>query len=204
MATSDPETIRSENLRTVYRELCTSYRAIDDFRGKLLGFLPLVSGTGIFLLIHDPSKPDIAREVLLPVALFGLLVTLGLFVFEIYGIRRCSHLIILGKSLETQLRVDGQFTHRPVGLSAVGKSDTGLFRFVSEPLASGIVYSAVIGAWVFLICWGQGKTSLEEHSIWILPVAAFIAALSISQRFNYWLHEYDGPSKNLAIVARLE
>jgi hypothetical protein len=27
-----------------YEELCTSYRAIDDFRAKLLGFLPLVTG----------------------------------------------------------------------------------------------------------------------------------------------------------------
>jgi hypothetical protein len=29
-----------ENLRTVYRELCQSYRAIDDFRAKLLALLP--------------------------------------------------------------------------------------------------------------------------------------------------------------------
>jgi hypothetical protein len=28
----------------IYRELFTSYRAIDDFRQKLLGFLPLASG----------------------------------------------------------------------------------------------------------------------------------------------------------------
>lgn len=49
----------SENLRTVYKELCSSYRAVDDFRGKLLGFLPLASGTGVFLLIHGPTKSDV-------------------------------------------------------------------------------------------------------------------------------------------------
>lgn len=40
---------RPENLRTAYKELCNSYRAIDDFRAKLLGFLPLATG-GVFLL----------------------------------------------------------------------------------------------------------------------------------------------------------
>jgi hypothetical protein len=29
-----------DNLRAIYQELCNSYRAIDDFRTKLLGFLP--------------------------------------------------------------------------------------------------------------------------------------------------------------------
>jgi hypothetical protein len=32
---------QDENLKTTYDQLCTSYRAIDDFRAKLLGFLPL-------------------------------------------------------------------------------------------------------------------------------------------------------------------
>ena len=44
----NPDTQKAENLRTVYRELCSSYRAIDDFRTKLLGFLPLATGAGIF------------------------------------------------------------------------------------------------------------------------------------------------------------
>ena len=41
---------QAENVRTVYREPCTSYRAIDDFRMKLLGLLPLATGAGIFLV----------------------------------------------------------------------------------------------------------------------------------------------------------
>ena len=33
-----------ESLKTFYDQVCLSYRAIDDFRAKLLGFLPLATG----------------------------------------------------------------------------------------------------------------------------------------------------------------
>ncbi|MBX3235704.1 MAG: hypothetical protein KF814_06095 [Nitrospiraceae bacterium] len=185
----------SENLRTVYKELCASYRAIDDFRGKLLGFLPLVSGTGIFLLIRNPTPQDVPKEAFLPIGLFGLFVTLGLFIFEIYGIRRCTHLIVFGAFLEKQMHVEGQFTHRPLGLRTVGKAPTGLSRFVSEPLASGLVYSAVIGAWMFLILLGLGVASNNMHSPEVLRgivvLGGFGVALGVSQGVNVWLHNTD-------------
>ncbi len=41
---------KPEDAVKIYNELCTSYRAIDDFRAKLLGLIPLVTGTGISLL----------------------------------------------------------------------------------------------------------------------------------------------------------
>jgi hypothetical protein len=43
-----------DHLKAAYQELCHSYRAIDDFRAKLLGFLPLATGTGIFLHRLEP------------------------------------------------------------------------------------------------------------------------------------------------------
>lgn len=49
-----------EKLRLVYEQLCDGYHTIDDFRAKLLGFLPLMTGTGIFLLwnnLTDETKP---------------------------------------------------------------------------------------------------------------------------------------------------
>jgi hypothetical protein len=191
MSNADQESLRTENLRTVYRELCTSYRAIDDFRGKLLGFLPLASGTGIFLLIHNSSGQDVPQAALLPIGLLGLLVTIGLFIFEIYGIRRCTHLIVFGGWLEKQMHVEGQFTHRPLGLRAWDKPPAGMSQFVSEPLASGIIYSAVIGAWTFLACLEPGKALQDQLGTWIVSFAVFVAAFSISQLFNYWLHNTD-------------
>ncbi len=37
---------KNENLKAPYQQLCDSYRAINDFRTKLLGFLPLATGGG--------------------------------------------------------------------------------------------------------------------------------------------------------------
>jgi hypothetical protein len=67
---------QAENLRTGYRELCTSYRAIDDFRAKLLGFLPLATGTGFFLLLdklRDSNNLTAeTRSLLFAVGIFGV------------------------------------------------------------------------------------------------------------------------------------
>lgn len=37
---------QNDNLKAAYQELCSSYHAIDDFRAKLLGFLPLATAGG--------------------------------------------------------------------------------------------------------------------------------------------------------------
>jgi hypothetical protein len=40
-------------LRAAYEEISRSHLAITDFRGKLLGLLPLATGVGIFLLLDN-------------------------------------------------------------------------------------------------------------------------------------------------------
>ena len=70
----------TDNCRAIYQELCISYRSIDDFRAKLLVFLPLASAGGIFLLLGPFGKNN--AQYLLPVGLFGLPITLGLFSYE--------------------------------------------------------------------------------------------------------------------------
>lgn len=141
MSNGNSDTQKLENLRTVYRELCSSYRAIDDFRTKLLGFLPLATGAGIFFLITDKDKITSVQQYFRPVGAFGFVVTLGLFSFELYGIKKCTHLIRAGKDLEKELNIsDGQFTKRPHGVAGL----------INEPLASGVIYPAVLAAWTFL------------------------------------------------------
>jgi hypothetical protein len=95
-------------LRATYDQLCASYRAIDDFRTKLLGFLPFVTGAGLILLTG--RQASFAREFFPPVGFFGLIVTAALFSYEIFGMRKCHDLIILGKQLEDGLKYSGQFT----------------------------------------------------------------------------------------------
>src|SRR5438552_9751159 len=99
-------------MMTAYQELCNSYRAIDEFRTKLLGFLPLATGAGIVLLsdaLTDEKKKQVAEEFLVPIGIFGFAVTVGLFFYELYGIKKCCHLINVGKQIEEEGGFNGQF-----------------------------------------------------------------------------------------------
>jgi hypothetical protein len=133
------DTVNDNNRKAVYAELCQSYHAIDDFRTKLLSLLPLVTtGTGIFLLVNDPTKS--VQKFLLPIGLFGIVITLGLLCYEIHGIKKCGRLIQAGTCIEDQLHVAGQFKRRP--RNAAG--------FINEPFATSIIYPAVLAAWTYL------------------------------------------------------
>jgi hypothetical protein len=139
----------NSNLLKVYEELCKTYRAIDEFRAKLLGFLPLASAGGIFLLLNNPENIELMNPFIKPLGLFGFLVTLGLFAYELYGIRKCHSLIKAGKKLERRILTskeenlvcDGQFISRP----------RSLLGFINEPIAAGIIYPVVLAGWWFLV-----------------------------------------------------
>src|SRR5688500_7814085 len=105
-----------ENLRTAYEQLCLSYRAIDDFRSKLLSLLPFVTGAGVLALLGRPLGPA-SQAHLAAIGWFGFLVTFGLFAFEINSIRKCNSLVNNGVRLECELKVAhaGQFCRRPIG-----------------------------------------------------------------------------------------
>jgi len=136
---------RKENLLKSYDKVCESYHRIDDFRMKLLGILPIASAGGIFFLlsdsIADPNKQTTFFSLLGPIGLFGCLVTFGLFCFELYGIKKCDRLIKAGTQLEDSLQVLGQFNSRPRALLVI----------INEPFAAGLIYPAVLAAWLFLV-----------------------------------------------------
>jgi hypothetical protein len=204
-----------ENLRMAYQTLCSSYNAIDGIRGQLLGFLPLAS-SGIFVLLNENKNPSVLTDpkLSLPIGLFGFFITLGLYIFEIYGTRRCTYLIILGRHLEKQLGVEGQFHHRPEGLKPFSaaseksdecpsgrkhKSKSSLksiledFReLISEPMAAGIIYPAVGAAWLYL---GLQSTENLPLALVLSPVV-FLLGFCASYIYTRWLQNTDGPAKH--------
>jgi hypothetical protein len=201
------------NVRTVYAELCSSYHQIDDFRSKLLGFLPLATG-GVFLFASDSGRNILDDwELSLVIGLFGLFITLGLFIFEIYGIRKCTNLIALGQILEEELGTEGQFTNRPDGLHGAGitaneneeepkaTGNSSLLhysQYISEPLAAGVIYPAVAAAWLFLasrLCFVQAIAAA-------LAVSIFLAGLVFSCWYLQWLH-HDTDRLKKEIVKRM-
>ena len=167
---------------TIYQELCNSYRAIDDFRAKLLGFLPLASGAGIFLLIDGDFSPE-TKTFLWAVGSFGFLVTLGLFFYELYGVKKCHALISAGKELEEDLGIDaqrGQFTARP-------REVAGL---INEPLAAGVIYPAVLAAWTFVPLFFDSQ-DLRWWAIW-WALGVFIVGFTVVLLFNLKLKMEEG------------
>lgn len=135
------------SLIAAYEQVCSSCHVIDDFRAKLLGFLPLVSGAGIFFLLSDAfsdqAKQNFAKQFLMPIGGFGFIVTLGLFLYELHGIKKCDYLINVGKQIETKLGIEGRFTNLPGKVDFLGIE-------INEPLAARIIYPAVLAAWTFL------------------------------------------------------
>lgn len=143
----------------IYEQLSQSYRAIDDFRMKLLGLLPLTT-SGIFLLA-DKTR----LEAALPIGIFGLVITAGLFAYELHGIKKCNRLIHAGQHLEfDHFNVVGQFRSRAHD-----------FEGFSEPFAASIIYPASMAAWVFL----AGYTFTSGNQVAIVALTVVAAAISL-------------------------
>jgi len=183
-----------QNLRTAYDELCTSYRAIDDFRAKLLGLLPLITGGGLVVLTKDVAQ--VPPDAFLPIGCFGALVTLGLLAYEIYGIRKCHALIDAAQVLEKRmiLPVPGQFRARP--LSVLG--------FVNEPFAAAIIYPAVMAAWIYLATYSPPDSPVHQ-AVWVFFVGfAIVLGYSLWLRReeikNFWLRREETKKRMKGII----
>ena len=150
MAMPSPE-IKERATLAAYEEICKSYHAIDDFRMKLLGFLPLASLISVFLidknaLVATSAQTGIVENELVQFAgIFAAMLTLALFGYEVRGIQRCHNLITEGKHLEQMMGVEhGQFhvceeehANSPV-------------RALNAKLIACVIYSLVFAAWFFI------------------------------------------------------
>jgi hypothetical protein len=165
---------RDDMLRFQYEQVCQSYRAIDDFRGKLLALWPILGGAagGVALL----ASKDTARSYLWAVGLFGSLVSIGLAVYEWTQTLRCDQLKKIARWLEYEMGLEvgtGQFLTVPDGFDMrlgttpsvkrapvaiqegeIVRPDATRFSPVRIGMASFIVYVSVILGWIGLFLWG--------------------------------------------------
>jgi len=134
-----------------YAEICKSYHAIDDFRMKLLGLLPLASLVGVFLL--DSSKvlarvaesKEAGNELVGFAAIFAAMLTLALFLYEVRGIQRSHNLITEGKHLEELLGIrHGQFH------VCEEEHKNSSLRALNAKLIACLIYSLVFAGWFFI------------------------------------------------------
>jgi hypothetical protein len=128
-------------LETMYKEVAAQHNKIDDFRAKLLGFLPVVTGAGLFAVLEkDPPSTCHFGAFTTIIGIVGALSSVGLFVHELRGITDCYMLIGIGNKLEHKLTTDarwGPFSSRQ-----------GCRGLVSREAAALFVYPTTIAAWL--------------------------------------------------------
>jgi hypothetical protein len=161
---------RDEMNKHQYELVCASYRAIDEFRGKLLALWPILGGAagGVALLAASTTN----RSNLWAVGLFGFFVSVGVAVYEWNQTLRCDQLKQVARDLERALQPDrAQFLTLPSGfklsvkpspINELGeivqqqeRQEPKWWEYpVSVGVASFIVYGAVILGWMALFVWG--------------------------------------------------
>jgi hypothetical protein len=160
------------HLALAYEQVHNRYAGITEFRAKLLGLLPLATGTGAFLLLQRAEDPNnLQRAFLGPIGIFGLVVTVGLFAYELRGMQRCRKLEEQGRALEQKMKLDrdlGPFHQPPRRLGGM----------LGAPAAGLIIYVATASAWLSLALYGF---KASPNLPWTLAgMGAFVVLLLVS------------------------
>jgi uncharacterized membrane protein YeaQ/YmgE (transglycosylase-associated protein family) len=135
---------RSLTVDKRYGEICSSVRAADGIRLKLLGLVPLLSAVGVFLLLDPGAQPNWSLRTVL-IALFGAVIAFAIYLWEIGNLRLYRWLVARGAELERdELGLpQGQFHNREPAPRLFG-------RRMGRTEAEHLLYWATIGAWLLL------------------------------------------------------
>lgn len=180
---SAPHGPTKDVLKTMYQEVCRHHQSISEFRGKLLGLVPIASGAFIGLITARVDWST-SGPLLIGAGVVGALVTFGLYLYEAWQSDTCRHLIHHASFLEKKLDMEaGQFrtlrtktrVREVYGTKAYEDrekdsrereqngappklpSDERRWEVGAE-LAGLVVYGAVIAAWLAVA--GFGVTAL--------------------------------------------
>lgn len=123
----------------MYEVLQASIKETDEISFKLLGLVPLVNGAALLTAVLGIGSSRAPAIVVL--SLFGAVVTLGLFWWELRNIRYCLWYIKLAESFEAavlgQVGVPEEVRKRPTAPGGVGK------RKAEKLIYSTVVFSCL-------------------------------------------------------------
>ena len=168
-----------EVLQTVYTEVCKAHNDIADFRAKLLALLPIASGTGLlFIILRTQPIPPYP---LLAIGIFGVLFTLGLFVYELNGINRCIALIHCGRHLEQELQkelLEEKVLDRPMGMFS--DPPPALIKdYLGPKGAAVLIYPTVMGGWGYVISMGLSCLVQGDWNPFLVPGGLLVLGVLI-------------------------
>lgn len=202
---NDPKS--HQHFSNEYEQINENFRFLADVRFKLLALIPPLGGVGVFILSNvglnagnnEGSTPTLVLVSL--ASIFGLLVTLGITIYDQRNSELYNALIHRAKHLERSFQVPsapgglkqdesgGQFRERPkknrrvIGITA--GHDVGL----------ALIYGPVLGVWVFPICYSVSRLlSVAPDDAAVIGVsAAGLASLLFAINLIY----LDGKDKKL-------
>ncbi len=126
-----------------YEQICKNITECDEISFKLLGLVPVVTGSTIFVIF---LKGEVKLSpIIIFISLFGSIVTFGVFRWELRNIQTCKWLRERAAEIETKEfgLEKGQFA---------GRQDSP--KFLGFPIgkteAEEIIYIATIIAWLVL------------------------------------------------------
>jgi hypothetical protein len=173
------------NLLAAYQAASNRHQQIDEFRGKLLALLPIASGAAGLLLI---GKQDTFGKYLTPIGIYGVAATLGLFIYELYGVSVCKQIMEQAGKLESRLGIP-----EPMGQFRDRKQDTPRQRLIQAELASWVVYLSVLVGWLYVA--GAHRWWDRESPWWITGIALILLARAAAIAFPDWWRKIRFPKK---------
>jgi len=177
----------------IYTNLNNNVRSTDDISFKLLGLVPLFSGSGILVALLRSEY--FWSPAIYAMAAFGGLITLGLFRWELRNIQTCLWLIECGRELEKaeDATTAGQFYRRPGAPFGIGKTE-----------AEKLIYGVTIFTWL-LLPWlvyttAQAKTNTlplvnETLNYIYIAFAALVGIFTLASIVSPVKYDAEPPAK---------
>ncbi len=128
------------DVEKLYLELCANIRRIDDISFKLLGLVPILSGTGVFTLVIK----DLGWAITTPLSIIGIVLTFSLWLWERRNIDTCNNFRNAVISIEKRLPKS-----LPRPFMAVQNNKPKLFGILaSKTRAENFIYGACLAFWL--------------------------------------------------------
>lgn len=179
-----------DKLLEIYKDICTNIRVTDEISFKLLGIVPLTSGVGagaLAILEKSQLLAGYSGLVVAGLSAVGALITLGLFHWELWNIKKCMWFIARATIIERQMRgqkdlqlqFDGMLTERELGAATLDSVPLASFfcRPWGKTQAETLVYRAAIGAW--LVPLGIAIHNAIHNLFFSPPIASLLHVQSL-------------------------
>jgi hypothetical protein len=152
-ADADRSPVGTPEALELYRACCESIRIRDDISIKLMAAVPVVTGVGIALLVPSKEYGDALSRpwVGVGLSLFGLLVTVALFLWERRNIQQCIWFAECARALEQGPLGSGKVMARPPHHQIPSPTICG--HHFGKEQSEYLLYSTMIFAWICLIAY---------------------------------------------------